>query len=200
MDKKKAAADIIACALPLVPFEGWSQQTLEKAALAAGFNKTDVVRVFPGGAIDAVDAFLQDADSCMEQALQSYHLDSMKIRERITTAVRIRISLHEDHREALRKALALQAVPFYAFHALRSLYRTVDAIWYATGDASTDFNFYTKRLTLAGVYVSTLRFWLDDQSAGHELTWAFLDRRIGNVMTFEKAKHQVKQWFARVIP
>ncbi len=196
MDKDKAAADIIAHALPLVPFDGWTQAALRKAALEAGYRKTDVIRVFPGGAIDAVDRFLADADDAMAAQMKGYHLETMKIRERITTAVRLRIELHAPHREALRRALALQAVPFHAWHGVQSVYRTVDAIWHSIGDASTDFNFYTKRLTLAAVYAATLRFWLDDMSAGSQQSWAFLDRRIEDVMKIEKAKAQLRKWAA----
>lgn len=198
MDKKQAAADIIAHALPLVAFEGWTQSMLSKASLAAGYKKSDAIRVFPNGTIQAVDIFLQNADAEMEKALAGYHLESMKIRERIATLVRIRILLHEGHREALRKALALLALPFYALHGAKNLYHTVDAIWHAAGDASTDFNFYTKRLTLAAVYSSTLLYWLDDKSAGYENTWAFLDRRIADVMKIEKAKSALRQRFSRV--
>jgi ubiquinone biosynthesis protein COQ9 len=88
-------------------------------------------------------------------------------------------------------------MPLYCTHALRSLYETVDAIWYAIGDTSSDFNFYTKRLTLAGVFSATLIFWLDDKSPGHEQTWLFLQRRIEDVMTFEKLKAKVRQQFTR---
>jgi len=197
MDKQKAAADIIAAALPLIPFDGWNQQTLAKAAQDAGYKRTDVIRVFSGGAIDAVDTFLRNADAQMAEDMKSYYLEKMKIRERIATAVRIRISLHNQHREALRKAMAMQALPLYAMHALKTLYATVDAIWYAIGDTSTDFNFYTKRLTLAGVYMSTLLFWLDDKTPGFEASWEFLDRRIGDVMQIEKAKSKLKSWFER---
>lgn len=197
MDKESAALAIIAAALPLAPFEGWTQSMLQKAAAAAGYKKTDAIRVFPGGAIEAVDAYLESTDQLMLQALQGYHLDTMKIRERITLAVRLKLSGMEPHREAARKALALQAMPFYCNHALRSLYRTVDAIWYAIGDSSTDFNFYTKRLTLAGVVSTTMLFWLDDKSPGREQSWAFLDRRINDVMKIEKLKQQLRQRFNR---
>jgi len=196
MNKAQAAADIITHALPLVPFEGWNQQTLKKAAIAAGYKKTDVIRVFPGGAIEAVEAFLRSHDQAMLEALQGYHLETMKIRTRIATSVRLKFELMEPNREATRKALALLALPFYCHRALRLLYETVDAIWYAIGDTSTDFNFYTKRLILSGVYSTTLLYWLDDQSPGHDNTWAFLDRRIEDVMTFEKTKQRFKQKFS----
>ena len=119
---------------------------------------------------------------------------SLKIRDRIKSAVRIRLERHAGNREAARRALALLSLPFNAPLALRLLYRTVDAMWYAAGDTSTDFNFYTKRATLAGVYSSTLLYWLNDRSPGGEATWGFLDRRIDDVMKIEKLKSQVKSW------
>jgi ubiquinone biosynthesis protein COQ9 len=195
MDKLKAAQDILGKALLLVPFEGWNQQTLKKAAEEAGYLRTDAIRVFPGGAIEAVDVYMRLSDEAMAEDMAGHHLETMKIRERITTAVRLRLAVMDPHREAVRKALALQAMPLYCAHALKNLYATVDAIWYAIGDSSTDFNFYTKRLTLAGVYSATLLFWLDDKSPGHQLTHDFLDRRIEKVMQFEKLKAKVKQTF-----
>ena len=192
MDKQKAAADIIAQALPLAPFEGWNQQTLAKAAVAAGYKRTDVIRVFPGGAVDAAEFLLRSYDQAMVEALRGYSLDTMKIRQRIATAVRLKLEIMEPHREAIRKIIALMAMPFNLPASLRIVYETVDTIWHAAGDTSTDFNFYTKRMLLAGVYSSTLLYWLDDKSAAHENTWAFLDRRIENVMKIEKAKHFIK--------
>ncbi len=198
MDKQTAAKDIIAAALPHVVFDGWSQATLHKAAQDAGYKKTDVIRVFPQGAADAVDTFLRLSDDAMTEALSHYHLDGMKIREKITLAVKLRIEVHAAHREAVRKTIAFLSLPHYAWLSMRALYRTVDAIWYAIGDASTDFNFYTKRMTLAGVYASTLLCWLDDKSPGHEQTWQFLDRRIADVMVIEKLKQKMRGLFSHV--
>jgi ubiquinone biosynthesis protein COQ9 len=197
MDKQQAAKDIIAQALPMVPFDGWTQHTISAAAVAAGYKKTDAIRVFPGGAADAADIYLTLSDQQMSEAMSHYHLEGMKIRERIFTAVRLRLELQNPHREAMRKTVALHMQPFYAHRGLRALYNTVDAIWYAAGDTSTDFNFYTKRATLAAVYYSTLLVWLDDHSAGQEHSWEFLRNRIENVMQIEKAKHQLKSWFKK---
>lgn len=195
MDKQKAASDILAKALPLVPFDGWNQQTLGNAAVEAGYKKTDAIRVFPGGAMDAIDAFLTQSDDEMIRQLAAYHLETMKIRERISEAIRIKLTGFAPHREAVRRAVAMHSMPFYCHRALRSLYRTVDAIWYAIGDTSSDFNFYTKRLTLAGVYSTTLLYWLDDRSPAFENTWAFLDRRIADIMTIEKTKQRFRSWY-----
>src|SRR5262249_29964062 len=96
--------------------------------------------------------------------------------------------------ESVRRGLAMLALPFNGTLGLRLLYRAVDAIWYGVGDTSTDFNFYTKRATLAGVFSSTLLYWLNDRSEGNDATWSFLDRRIDDVMRFEKWKADVSSW------
>src|SRR5262249_29371174 len=122
---------------------------------------------------------------------------SLKIRDRIKLAVRTRIEQTVGGKESVRRGLAMLAFPFNTPLAARLVYRTVDAIWYAAGDTSTDFNFYTKRATLAGVYSSTLLCWLNDRSEGNEETWSFLDRRIDDVMRFEKWKAEFrtpKRW------
>jgi len=198
MDKIAAAEQIITCALPHVAFDGWSQSVLSRAAADAGYKKSDAIRVFPGGAIEAVDTYFLLMDSRMLEALSSYHLDTMKIRERAALCVRLWLQGQAEHKEALRRAVALQALPIYSSHALGSLYHTVDEMWHAIGDQSTDFNFYTKRLLLGAVLTSTTLYWLKDTSPGHEASWQFLTRRIDDVMSIEKAKHQASKWLASV--
>lgn len=198
MDKQKAAAEILAQALPMIVFDGWNHAMLQKAALAAGYKKTDVIRVFPGGAIDAVDFFIRAADGKMLSDLKNYHLESMKIRERIALCVRVRLESASAHREAIRKAIALHAIPIHMHRAISSLYHTVDLMWIAAGDTATDFNFYSKRALLASVYSTTLLHFIDDKSPGFENTWAFLDRRIAEVMYIEKAKFQIKHWLKNI--
>lgn len=193
MDKAQASIDIISHALPLVPFEGWSMETLARAAAAAGYKETDIIRVFPGGAAEAVDVFLRMGDAKMIESLKQYNLETMKIRERIATAVRLRIEADAAHREAVRKTAAMETLRPH--RAVPHLYRTADAIWRAAGDTSTDFNFYTKRLILGAVYSSTLLYWLNDKTPRSAATWEFLARRIENVMAFEKTKQKLRGWW-----
>ena len=197
-DKQKAAEDIINAALPMVVFDGWTQTTLCKAALSAGYRRTDAVRVFPNGAIEAVCEYNRMVDRKMVEELSHYNLETMKIRERIVAAVRLHLELQMKDREAVRKIVAMFASPLYAHRGLKALYETVDNIWFAIGDKSTDFNFYSKRLILAGVYSATLATWLNDHSEGFASTWEFLDRQIEGVMQFEKAKKKVKDFLAKV--
>ena len=183
---------ILEAALPNVAFDGWTPRLLAEAAEAAGVSHGEMRLAFPGGVPDLADFFLEDGDRRMEEALAAEDVGALKIRERITLAVRTRIEVDLHHREAMRRAVTLFALPTSGTRGAHSLYRTVDAIWRAIGDTSTDFNFYTKRATLAGVFSSVTLYWFSDDSENYRRTWAFLDRRIEDVMRFERVKAGVK--------
>ncbi|SLN35622.1 COQ9 family protein [Oceanibacterium hippocampi] len=179
---------ILAAALPNVAFDGWTAKTLTAAVEAAGFEPAMAVRAFPGGVREMIGFFIAEADREMVEALEARDLPSMKIRDRIRTAVQVRLEQNAPWREAIRRALAHEMAPQNAPAALRRLHRTVDAMWYAAGDRAADFNYYTKRMLLAGVYSSTLLYWLNDRSEGSAATWRFLDRRIDDVMKIQTVK------------
>lgn len=182
---------ILAEVLPDVPFDGWTRGVMMKAADRLGIERGEVQLAFPCGPVDLVSYFLADGDRRMVEALETTDLASLKIREKVTLAVRTRFEVDGEHREAIRRAGTYLAMPMSGTRAPQAVYHTVDAIWRAIGDTSTDYNFYTKRATLSVVYASTLTVWLGDDSEGLTETWAFLDRRIAGVMQFEKVKAQV---------
>lgn len=179
---------LLEAALPHAVFDGWTAQTLRQAARDAALTDLDVYRAFPGGADDLLRYHMNHADREMVSAMLDLDLDSMRIRDRVAVGIRIRLEQAAPHKEAVRRGLNHLGLPHRAPRAMQALYRTVDLIWRTLGDTSTDYNFYTKRALLAGVYGSTLLYWLNDTSEDHTATWAFLDRRIGNVMQIEKAK------------
>ena len=185
---------LIAATLPHVPFDGWSAAALRAGAADAGID-ADLAQVVFDGPADMVDAYTALADARMTAALEAAGIGSMKVRDRIRLAVRTRLEQAAPHREAVRRALAVLAMPGNAALGARILWRTADAMWRAAGDTATDYNHYTKRLILGGVYSATLLVWLDDASEDHADTWAFLDRRIDGVMRFEKAKARMTSGF-----
>jgi ubiquinone biosynthesis protein COQ9 len=188
---------ILDAALPDIAFDGWTQTTLENAAKRAGLHKADVARAFPGGVMEMLDHFAARTDARMTESLtKDYNLSTMKIRERIATCVMVRLRLMTPHREAVRRGMAVYAMPWNVPAGLRTLYRTMDEMWHLSGDTSTDWNHYTKRITLSKVWMSTLYVWLDDADPELKETEAFLRRRIENVMQFEKFKAKVKSWRA----
>jgi len=185
---------ILDAALPSVAFDGWTMGTLERAAQSANLTAFDVRRAFPGGVMEAVEYFSTRADAAMVAELRArYSLTTMKIRERIATAVMVRLRQQTAHREAARRAHAISGLPWNKLSEMKMVYATVDAMWREAGDTSTDYNFYTKRLLLAKVYLTTLRVWLDDTSPDLADTEAFLRRRIENVMQIEKLKAKAKE-------
>ena len=187
---------VLLAALPHVPFDGWSEVALTAAAVDLDLDPGEARQAFPGGPVALVAYHAAYADRRMEEALKESDLAEMRVRERIAHAVRLRLEQNAAHREAIRAALPILAQPANGGHALYSLYRTVDTIWFAVGDKSTDFGFYTKRALLAGVYLSTLLYWLNDGSEGAQATWAFLDRRIADVMRIQTTQAR----FARFRP
>jgi ubiquinone biosynthesis protein COQ9 len=134
----------------------------------------------------------------MLDRLEGLPVDNLRVAERVALAVNIRLEIVEPWREAVRHALAVLALPQHAVLGLRLLYETVDGIWYAAGDSATDFSFYTKRATLAGIYTATVLYWLEDRSPGFADTRAFLDRRLADVARIGAARQRLENALDRL--
>jgi ubiquinone biosynthesis protein COQ9 len=169
-------------------FDGWTPAALDLAAAATGIDPAVARLAFPGGAVDMIDAWFAYIDSAMLADLPQEKLANLKIRARITALVEARLDLVAVEIEALRRALAILAQPQNLVRAAKLNWRAADAMWRAAGDTSTDFNHYSKRAILGGVYAATIMAMLADESEGHADTRAFLARRIDGIMRFEKAK------------
>ena len=171
-------------------FDGWTAKAVETAAAQAGIDPAQARLAFPKSKIDMIDAYIAAVDAAMLAEFPPEKIAAMKVRDRIRAQLWYRLEIMAPAREALRSAIAILALPQNAPRALAIGWRTADLIWRNAGDTSSDYNHYTQRLTLSGVYASTLVAWLDDQSDGFADTAAFLDRRLANVMSFEKFKAQ----------
>jgi ubiquinone biosynthesis protein COQ9 len=180
-------APIIASA---AAFDGFTPLAVAHAARDAGVDPDVAQLAFPGGATDMVDAWFAGIDAAMLDHLPADQLAAMKIRDRITALVEARLALLAPHRESLRRALALLALPTNAPLAARLGWRAADAMWAAAGDTATDFNHYSKRAILGTVYAATMAVFLNDDSDGYAETRAFLARRIAGIMRFEGWKHR----------
>ena len=169
-------------------FDGWSRQAVDSAAGQLGIDPVQARLAIPKTQAGMIDLYIQEVDRALEAYFTPERLSALKIREKIRALVWRRLEIMGPAREAIRRALATLAMPQNVSLALRISWRTVDLMWRIAGDTSTDFNHYTKRMTLGAVYGSTLLVWLDDKSEGWSETAAFLDRRIDDVMQFEKFK------------
>ena len=169
-------------------FDGWARAAVDSAAGQLGINPVQARLAMPKTQAGMIDTYIQEVDRALEAWFTPKRTAKMKIREKIRSLIWRRLEIMGPAREAVRRALAIFALPQNLPLALRAGWRSADLMWRIAGDTSTDFNHYTKRMTLVAVYGSTLLVWLDDQSEGWADTAAFLDRRIDDVMRFEKFK------------
>ncbi len=172
--------------LPMVPYSGWTVATLLQAA------GPDADLLFPGGPADMVEAYCDLGDRQMEADAAGLDLPMLRVPERVRAVIAARFARQRPHKEAVRRALAVLALPGRQGLAVACTARTVDSVWHAAGDASADFSWYTKRAILAGVYASTMLFWLQDMSDEDEATLSFLDRRLAGVGRIGGARKRVQ--------
>ncbi len=187
---------IVEAALTHVPFDGWSWKALEAAAVGRG---PAARQAFPGGLMEAAEHLSDWADRRMTAALEKMDMEPMRLRDRLAAGVRARLELFRLHREAARRVATFLALPGHRGAVLRLTWKTVDAIWSAAGDHSShDFSYYTKRGLLAPVYITTVLYWLADDSDGLKDTWDYLDRRIADVLKISTAKARMKESTAKI--
>ena len=177
---------ILQAALPHAAFDGWSETTLHAALTDSGIVPGLGRALFPRGGIDLAVAYHQLGDHAMTEALAAADLTALRYTGRVALAIKLRLSGAD--KELVRRGTTLFSLPHHAPEGAKLIWGTADAIWKALGDTSNDLNWYSKRATLSAVYSTTVLFWLGDQSDDNADTWAFLDRRLANVTTFEKTK------------
>lgn len=183
---------LVCAALLHVPFDGWSPAVLQQSIIDAGVDPGLACQACPRGVIDLALAFHRIGDQTMETNLAKADLSDLRFRDKIAQAVRLRFEAVAKDKEAVRRGVSLFSLPQNAADGAAAIWAMADKIWVALGDTSEDVNWYTKRATLSAVYSATLLFWLGDNSENSTDTWAFLDRRIENVMQFEKLKARFK--------
>ena len=176
-----------------VPFDGWSRRSLFAGAADLGLAPALARRLFPRAGDDLLVHVERWADRQMLARVGP--LEDLRVRDRIAALVRARLEALGPHREAMRRATAARVLPSNGLAACGSLWRTVDLMWSAAGDDARDASYYTKRSLLAAVWTSTFLFWLDDRSENCKDTWAFLDRRIENVMQIGRLRASFDDFF-----
>ncbi len=192
--ERDAAIDAL---LPNVPFEGWTLRALRTGLRAIGCPEADAELLFPGGATDMVEAYCDLADRRMEEGAASLDLAAMRLAERVRALLALRLRQNRAHKEAVRRALGLLALPRHAGLAARCTARTVDVVWHAAGDRAADFSWYTKRAILASIYTATVLFWIRDQSEDDAATLAFLDRRLAELGRITRMRRRLAGRFRR---
>jgi len=181
--------DVIDALLPQVAFDGWTMKSVRQALVSLGRHPDDAPLLFPGGTAEMIAAYCELADERMAAGAE---IAGLRVPARVKALVARRLEQNREYKEAIRRALAWLALPVNAPVAVKTVAATVDAIWHAAGDTSADFSWYTKRGILAGVYSSTLLYWVRDFSEDDEATLAFLDRRLETVGQIGKIRKTVE--------
>ena len=172
---------LIRAMLPDVAFDGWTRHALRNAARRAEIPVGEAMALFPRGAPDLIAGFSHWADRRMLERLEAAAVENLSLSRRIALALHLRFEVLAPWREAMRRGLSVLAMPPNAALGLRLLHDTVDAVWHGVGDNATDFSFYTKRATLAGIYAAALLYWLDDRSPDFTDTQEFIERRLADL-------------------
>lgn len=184
---------IIEDCLPQVTVKGWTWATIEESSVACGIQAGMTRSVFPNGIIDAVAHFSDYIDRAMLKSLENVPYTALRTKDRVRAAVLARLNMAENHKEAIRHAMAFWTFPAHVIQGQRVLWRSADRIWTWAGDTATDYTRQTKRASLASIMVGTTMVWLNDESPQHMVTAAFLDRRLENVMEIGKAIGTMKK-------
>ncbi len=184
----KARAALLDAAIENAAFDGFTPRAIDEAARGLKIAPDLAALAFPGGPKDLLRAWSEKLDDAVRAELEASDLTDLKIRARVTKGVRLRLEKMAPQKISARRAAAFLALPLNAPMGAELSFRSADAIWKGIGDTATDFNYYTKRFLLAGVITSTMLYWFGDESDDSQPTWEFLDRRIENVMSIEKAK------------
>jgi ubiquinone biosynthesis protein COQ9 len=193
IERSEERDQALRAALPHVAALGWTRAALSAGLRDLGLDPVEQDWLFPRGPIEAVEAWCDLADREMEEAARSEDLLALRIPDRIRRVIELRLTMNEPHREAIRRALALQSLPWNVPSAMRTVARTMDAMWAAAGDTSADLSWYTRRATLVGVYGATLAFWLQDDEPGFPATRAFLGRRLADLARIQRPLRAAKR-------
>ncbi|MEO1549498.1 MAG: COQ9 family protein [Pseudomonadota bacterium] len=173
-------------------FDGWGEGALREAVREAQVDPGLAKLAFPRGAVDLALAFHRRGDTALAARMASDEMQGLRYSQKVARALELRIDVMADQRDAVRKAAAFFALPQNAADGARAVWETADTIWKGLGDSSQDYNWYTKRATLSAVWSSVVLYWLGDDSPDHARTLDFIERRIDNVMAFEKVKSQIR--------
>ena len=195
-DNNQIRIDLIKAMLTHVPFDGWTWEAMEQGAIDIGYEKkkTSSERIkifkdlFKNGSIDFIDIFSEIIDLEVKENYNSIEAKPERVPEKIKKIIMIRLNLCQKYKEAVRSSISLSAIPVNTKISINILYRTCNSIWRIVGDKSTDFSFYTRRISLAAVYTSTLLFWLNDKSNNNIETEFFLDRRLKDISKISSLK------------
>ncbi|MBM3579143.1 MAG: COQ9 family protein [Alphaproteobacteria bacterium] len=199
LDSPETKQKILDEFLPLCAFDGWSKEALVKAAEKCGIGENFLPLIFENGLLDLAEFYLESQNE--KSAAISESIEGRKIRDKIRLSLYARFKVEQQNKIAIQRLINFYLDPknFTSFetgvrpaiHGLSACYKIADFIWKNINDQSTDFNYYTKRITLGKIIFRAVPIFLKDEIRVEN----FIDTEIEKVMRFEKLKSGVKKTF-----
>jgi ubiquinone biosynthesis protein COQ9 len=185
---------IISKFIELLQFEGWSNNTLEKAAKECGFDSGYLSIIYPGGISEFTNEFITECnDAALKVALDD-NFAKLRTTQKVEEIIYRRIGTYHNvlgSIDNVRKFVGYCGNPVNVPGSLRNIYSFSSDVWYLLGDKSTDFNYYTKRISLSAIYTKCMLYSLSDKSDNLTQTKKYIQKSIDGLMKINKLKQKV---------
>ncbi|XP_050760199.1 LOW QUALITY PROTEIN: ubiquinone biosynthesis protein COQ9, mitochondrial [Gymnogyps californianus] len=189
---------ILTAALEFVPEHGWTAEAIAEGAKTLGLSVA-AAGMFHSDGSELVLHFVSQCNTKLSELLeQEQKLVQLGEAEKKPTdqflrdAVEARLRMLIPYIEKWPQALSILLLPHNIPASLNLLTSMIDDIWQYAGDQSTDFNWYTRRAVLTGIYNTTELVMMQDSSPDFEDTWRFLENRVADAMNMNNTAHQVQ--------
>ena len=170
--------------------KGLTKNCLENISKKYGLNTDETDLLFPQGNIDLIKFALEQLNNDLEVYCRQIDLIRLPIHKRIRKVLLSKISLMNKDKPFYRTIFLNLLIPKKNFSLSSQLYNSVDQLWFIAGDSSTDFNFYTKRLILSGIYSRVMLFFFN--SNNQEELENILDESLKRVSKIPEIKSKLK--------
>lgn len=199
--KNNYKVDLVTKMLNHVPDLGWTWDALSKAALNSkkmkSHSEEELQTIFDNKISTIIGIFNDKLDEEMFAIFNSENNKNLGVTQTVKALVLSRLRASENYKSIIKTSLFFMAQPGNAYEALNQLMKTSNKIWEIAGDTSRGRNFYSKRLILAGVYSSTLAYWLAKETRSIDGSEDFLDKRLDDVKNIGKISKQSIEVFER---
>ena len=176
----------------LAEISNWQESILEQVCIEMQLTADYYKIWFPRGVIDILNKLEQDYDVQMLQVLDSY-AQPAGITDKVGLALQVRICQVSPSKLLAQSMSRYYLRPRAVAEGLEFAWRSVDLIWQYAGDDSLDYNYYTKRALLHGIYVASQLCYNRDNSTESNQTRRFIQSSLRQIVQVSKCiKHTSK--------
>ena len=181
---------ILEASKKILMIRSWDEKSLSLISKKTNISANEINLLFPNAFFDLIIFSLDQINIELERKFQTYNILRFPLHLRIKKILMHKFNLMNKNKKFYNKIFFNLLLPSKNQFKLKQLYKSVDIIWYIAADNSTDFNFYTKRMILAGIYIRLMLFFFNnnDLIKLEEL----LDKDLKRVLKIPKLKAKFK--------